>query len=127
MKKELYKKIANALAARENCIDHGNHKWLAIWEKRLEKYGRQLPSGSGIDRGTRIDIEKSSRNRIVLKSSFHCMDKFGYYTHWIDFRVVVTGSLLHGFDLNIRGPFGKEQTLKDYLYDVFNFALDEEV
>lgn len=86
-----------------------------------------LPSGSGIDSGTRIDRDQSKPNRIVLDFSFHHMDEHGYYDGWTQHRAIVTPSLTahSGFELRITGR--DRNQLKDYLHDVFDTALNETI
>jgi len=121
----LYKAIAIAISARENCIKSGNTEWQDKHEESLWRYQALLPKGSGFDMGTAIDWEKSNRQKIVLNGHYHKMDENGFYDRWIDFRVVVTPSLQFDFDLKFVGNFGKDQDLKEYLYCEFEFYLNE--
>lgn len=83
-----------------------------------------LPSGSGIDRGTIIDRERSRPDRIVLVCSFHHMNEHGYYDGWTDHEVIVRPSLAWGFTLRVTGR--DRNGIKDYLHDVYMHALREE-
>ena len=127
MKKPLYKAIISAVIARSNCEKMGNHEWFERHSERIEKLIKDhMPSGSGIDSGTTIDLDKCKVNQLVFGSSYHMMDENGFYCGWIDFTVTVTGSLLNDFDLNIKGPFSRFKAadgLSDYLYDVFYWSL----
>ena len=60
-----------------------------------------LPSGSGVDSGTTINVGASSRNRIILDFSFHYMNEDGYYDGWIPFVVGISPCLAWGFDLQM--------------------------
>lgn len=115
---ELYKRIAqtqNQLIKYDRLNSH---------HKTLDELNNLLPSGSGVDVGCNINITK--HNKIVILSGWHIMNDGGYYDGWIDFRVVVTPSF-DNFDLNIIGNFGKHQDLKDYLYELFNYSLNQEI
>ena len=124
MKVPVYKAIATRLGAIENCIKSGSTNWQDRHERALRIIEREnLPHGSGIDNGVRIEGVK---NRISLYSGFHVMDENGFYDRWIDFRVIVTPDLQFGIDLNIIGNFGRDQQhLKSCLFELFNTCLNE--
>lgn len=65
---------------------------------RLDAMERELPRGSGIDAGTKIDrseVEPPTGGSFSfdvmfrLSSSWHAMDSNGYYAGWSDFAVIV--------------------------------------
>jgi len=105
------------------------------WEEVHREHAEDLildyfPHGSGIDGATEIDIDKSHGQRLIIYSSYHCMNEYGSYTHWIDYTITVKPCLLFGYDLNIRGNFSKPrdcQNVKEYLYQVYNDTLDQDV
>ena len=130
MEKKVYQQLASSFNAMQNCEKSGNNEWYYKHEDTIHDIEKNnLPSGSGIDSGTQFDFDKSTDNKLVLNSSYHCMDEFGYYDGWIDFTVTVKPSLIHGLDINISGRFsdrnGKYADLKDYLLDTFYTALTE--
>ena len=90
-----------------------------------------LPHGSGIDGTNTIDFDKSNDSKIIIQSSYHCMDEYGGYDGWIDFSVIITPSLENDFDLYIVGYFSDRHSkyahVKDYLEDIFQYALDEDI
>lgn len=119
---KLYQKISNLLAARENCIKQGNHDWLTNHTDALQKLAKNvLPSGSGFDNGTAIDLLRSAPNKLYLTASFHHMDEHGFYNGWTDHDVVVTPNLQWDFDLRITGPNRNE--IKDYIHEQFQNCL----
>ena len=125
MKEELYKKLAAKITAYHNCVESHN----AVWEDQHRNdivmlTENHMPSGSGIDAGTSFDFNKSKADKLVFNSSYHTMDEYGYYGRWIEFTVTVTPSLQHRYNLNIKGNFGKDHDIKDYLYETFGWALD---
>ena len=117
--KQVYQEIAALSAAIENCKARGNYEWLARHEERLSWVINQfLPSGSGIDSGTKL-IEASDK-KIVLQADFHHMDQNGYYDGWTEHTVVVRPAW-QGIDIKITGR--NRNDIKDYLGDVFHDAL----
>ena len=114
----LYKHIVSSVVARANCQKTGNTEWELKHAETLETIAREcLPSGSGIDNGTQIDLDASTEDKIVLTTAFHHMDDGGYYDGWTDHTVTVTADLLSTISLKISGRNRNE--IKDYLYDVF--------
>jgi hypothetical protein len=95
------------------------------WEDMLKKLESMLPSGSGIDAGTKIDRLKSSPDKLVLHVGYHHINDVGYYTHWTQHKIVVTPSLRWGFSVKIGGP--NHNCIKAYLEDVYGEALNEDI
>lgn len=120
-----YKKLAGTIQARLNCIESNNIEWQDKHEETIENIIKSLPHGSGIDGVTKIDLEKSTAEKIVIYSEYHCMNEDGYYDGWVDFIITIKPSLQFGINLNITGNFGKNQELKDYLYETFDSDLRE--
>lgn len=112
---KVYQAIASAIAAMPR-------DWA---EERLEMIEREyLPSGSGIDAGCKILVEESHKNRLVIQTEFHHMNEAGFYDGWTSHKVIVTPSLIYGFDLRITGR--DKNSIKEYLGDLFFQALDQE-
>jgi hypothetical protein len=114
--------MSSALAARLNCIRSGNQEWLDRWEAFLLALQKELPRGSGIDRGTTIDFDCSRGEKIVLRTSFHHMDENGVYDGWTEHTIRITPAF-RGFDLSISGRNKNE--IKEYLAEVYHCALAE--
>lgn len=129
--KSLAQAIAQTIGSRNNCINSGNAEWLDNHERKIENtLMPKLPSGSGIDSGNDLDYDKSTGEKLVINSAFHTMNDAGYYDGWVNYRVVVTASLQHGFDLDIIGNFSSNKNaydLEDYLYEVYDHALGSAV
>lgn len=119
----IYRRLAHTIAARENCIAGDNQDWQHRHEATIEAIQRLLPSGSGIDSGTTIELEKCSRNRIVLSLGFHHMNDSGMYDGWTQHRITLRPDLLFDFDLHISGP--NRNDIKEYLGQTYEFALRE--
>lgn len=126
MKKELYKHMAGKLQAIANCRKSNNLEWLDRHTDSLfALVNKYMPSGSGIDSGMTIDMESSHANRLVFSFSFHHMDEMGGYDGWTEHQLIVTPSLFSGFDMRITGR--NRNDIKEYLYQLFDDVLNEQV
>lgn len=118
--------IAQLVDARARCKRDGNAEWFERHTETLRSIQRQyLPSGSGIDSGTRIDMDASKLERVVLTTAFHHMDDGGSYDGWTEHTIVITPSFLGRFSVRISGR--DRNGIKEYLTDVFNHALDQTI
>jgi len=113
----LIQSIAWRIAARQNCARMNNPEWFARHTEQLDKLAGELPPV------TRIDLDASTTNRIVLLTEYHHMNDGGYYDGWTTHRVIVQPDLLSGFNVTITGR--DRNDIKDYLADVFRTALAE--
>lgn len=126
MKSTVIREIAHRIIARANCARTSNAEWFANHTEVLELIAKnELPSGSGIDSGCKIDLDRSSADKIVITTSYHHMNDGGYYDGWTDHEVIVTPSLAFGFDLRITGR--NRNDIKEYLHEVFHAALSAEI
>jgi len=116
--------LAESIAARANCLQSNNAEWLDRHTARIDALAQFLPSGSGIDSGTSVDLDRSHADRLVLVTSFHHMNSVGYYDGWTDHAVYVTPTFT-GISVDVRGRNRNE--IKDYLVDVFQHALSQSV
>lgn len=120
--KPLYMEIASLIQARETCIERGNKDWQNKHTEMLEYIARDvMPSGSGIDSGTKIDLPECKPERLVFTVAYHHMNEGGYYDGWTEHSLIVTPSLQFGFNLRITGR--DRNQIKDYLHDVYHTAL----
>lgn len=106
---------------------------------RVQQLESFLPHGSGIDSGTKIDLDKSKPDKIVLKFDFHHMDENGFYDGWsTDWTATITPTfqVFHGIDIHIKsGKFSSrsyrnkynDYSFKDYLYSNFYHILGEPI
>jgi hypothetical protein len=123
MSRKLYQEIAARLIARENCRKTGNEEWYATHTARLIGLARKhLPRGSGIDDGSRLDVERSTQNRLVITFGYHHMTE-GMYDGWTEHEAIVTPSLFHEIDIRITGR--DRNGTKDYLHDVLRECLTQ--
>lgn len=114
----LYQDLARALAWSQAT----GPEYQAQAQARLARLVAVLPSGSGIDCGTKL-LDQSKPERLVFGIDFHTMDQNGYYSGWAYYRLVVKPSLQWGVDLRLYGP--SHGGLKDYLYELYDLALRE--
>lgn len=115
MKKKVYQAIASAISALPR-------DWA---EERLNLIEREyLPSGSGLDAGCQILVDESHKDRIVIQADFHHMNEVGFYDGWTSHKIIVTPSLICGFDLKITGR--DKNGIKEYLAQLFEHALEQE-
>jgi hypothetical protein len=99
-------------------------KYVNAAQEKLDKLIKHLPSGSGIDAGVKLDFERSNSKCVVLTFNFHHMNDVGYYDGWTYHTAIVTPAF-GGFNLAITGR--DRNQIKDYLYDVFDYALRQKV
>lgn len=118
MSDKLYKRLAETLAWEPT------EPFAAVKRERLKKLQDLLPSGSGFDSGTQIN-DATRPDRLVLDTAFHHLSEHGYYTGWTEHSVIVTPSLVSGFDLRITGR--NRNNIKDYIAEEFDYALRQDV
>jgi hypothetical protein len=122
MVKQLYQEIASLMQARRNCETSNNTEWAMKHGQRIVTLvDDYLPSGSGFDAGTKLLIPQSTPERLVFQTSYHHMDDVGGYDGWTEHEVVVTPSLVFGFNLRVTGS--NRNDIKDYIAEVFQAAL----
>ena len=118
----LFKTIAGSLGAMERCRKSANYDWAKRHVERLEwMAANYLPSGSGIDQGTKIELDESSSEKIVLSCSYHHMDDNGHYDGWTQHKIIVTASLETGLRIRVTGR--DRNGIKEYLGDTFSSVL----
>ena len=129
MERKLYKVIASSVDARLNCLaDEARtgkeHDWTAKHEATVTRLVYDfMPSGSGIDSGVKIDLDKSTGDKLVFHFGYHHMNDSGMYDGRTEHTVTVKPSLAFGFMLSISGP--NRNQIKEYLHDLFSTALDD--
>ena len=122
----VYEHIASLVEAIENCRKSGNHEWRARHELRLHCIvTNYMPSGSGIDNGTALDLSASTSEKLVFSTSYHHMNDGGCYDGWTEHTVTVRPSLAHGITVTIGGR--NRNDIKDYLGEVYHEALTTRV
>lgn len=120
-----------------SCPDNGVHTgrshvpvWdnanSAIWfekhEERIEALVKNhMPSGSGFDSGTTIDLDSSHADKLVFRTHFHHLNPNGFYEGWTYHKVIVTPALVGHFHLRITGP--NRDDIKEAIHFFFSGAL----
>src|SRR6266704_3653238 len=90
----LYKHLASIVGARLNCQKSDNIEWLDKHEESIEYLVKNfMPSGSGIDSGTKIDLDESTSEKLVFHFGFHHIDENGMYDGWTEHTLTVLPSL----------------------------------
>ena len=137
MARYLYSELASAVSARRTLarllssnggpeINAHHQEWFARHEDRIESLVREhVPSGSGFDSGTTLDLESSHADKLVFQTRFHHMNDGGYYDGWTEHTIVVTPSFIGGFSLRVSGR--NRNDIKEYIGDTFYAALMTEV
>ena len=126
MKTPVYQKLASLLQAIRNCEESGNAEWIERHKETIEKLvSEHMPSGSGFDNGTFLDLAQSDPEKLVFNASFHHMDDSGHYDGWTDHVATVESSLAHGIVIDVAGP--DRNGINDYIGDVFQSALSADV
>ena len=117
-------RLAQTIDALKRCERSGNSDGVKLHKLTIRHIEDNfLPSGSGIDVGTKVDVEKSAAERVVLDTAYHHMNDGGCYDGWTEHTITITPSLAHGFNIRISGR--DRNDIKDYLHDVFWTALGE--
>lgn len=119
------RKVAETLAsfidARRNSIAANNTEWIHRHEATIRQIERDLlPSGAGIDSGTKIDLDASHGEKLVFTCGYHHMNDDGYYDGWTEHKVIVTPSF-RGINIRITGR--NHNQIKDHLYETFDYTL----
>lgn len=121
---KLYVRLAQLVGAYKRCTSSGND-WAEKHETKILKLVKDhLPSGSGFDSGTDIDLAASSEEKLVFHTHYHHMNDGGMYDGWTDHTVVVKPSLAYGLAMRITGR--DRNQIKDYIYECFDHSLREE-
>lgn len=114
----LIQAIVTTQTAIENCQRSGNTDWYGKWAAYKAQLADLLPSGSGIDAGTRI-LEVTPE-RVRFAADFHHMDENGMYDGWTE-HVVTVRPAFDGFSVSVSGR--NRNDIKGYLADVFHACL----
>jgi hypothetical protein len=117
---KLYQLIAETVAWEPTKDFEDNRETLL---HHIEK--NLLPSGSGIDTGTKISRLRFKQGAVRLSLEFHHMNENGYYDGWTEHTVLVSPDLRYGFTLHVGGK--DRNQIKDYLGDTYDACLREEV
>ena len=89
----------------------------------LETLIAMMPSGSGIDCGTKLNGEKSNANHLVFIVDYHHMDEWGGYCGWNTYEITVKPTF-NGINIDgeCEDAWEIEDTI-DYLCDTYHHQL----
>lgn len=124
---KLYQWIAQQLARVRNLTDTDRPGGVDLAqaseakEHILMRVHQYMPSGSGFDNGTTLDLTRSNANRLVFFTAFHHMDEHGGYDGWTDHEVWVSPDLCFDFTLRVTGR--DRNQIKDLIHENFNHVL----
>lgn len=126
MNRTVYREIASYLNARRSCLEHYQEpgkshleEWITKHECRAHDLTRRfMPSGSGIDAGTTLQVDACTDDKLVFTTSYHHMNDGGYYDGWTEHTVTVKPSLIHELTIKISGR--DRNNIKEYLHDCFD-------
>lgn len=122
---KLYQKLAQVLAAYHNSTAANNTEWIVKHSETIDRLCHTfMPTGSGFDAGTMLDVNRSSAEKLIFASAYHHMDANGYYDGWSDLTITVKSSLQFGFNIKITGLRRKNRHDMDYMMDTFCEALN---
>lgn len=118
----IVRQLASCLQAIRNCQECGNVERQARHLERIRFIERNyLPSGSGLDNGTRVDIDSCRADRIVLTTAYHHMNENGYYDGWTD-HVVTVRPAFDGLEIKVSGR--NRNDIKDHIAETFDWCLN---
>lgn len=123
---KLYSELAAVIQARANCMladTPSKIEWRERWTDRINELAKLLPSGSGFDEGTTVDVDASHGEKLVLHTAFHHMNDSGFM-EWTRHTVTVTPSF-SGINIRISGR--NRNDIKEYMYDTFHQDLTQDV
>lgn len=133
----LYVALSELVEARLNCMHRGQQVFghsvteteLGAWKGMHERnllalVAEHMPSGSGVDSGTQLDLNKSEAQKLVFTTAFHHMNDHGTYDGWTEHQVTVT-PVFGGVKIEISGR--DRNQIKEYLHDIFAEALEKKV
>jgi hypothetical protein len=125
MKKTAAYEISGLIGAIHRCREDSNKEWEENHTQRLLQLVKDyMPGEPGFDSDTTIDIDKSSKDKLVFYTSFHHMDENGFYDGWTEHTVTVTPGF-RGANIKISGR--DRNCIKDIIHETFDFSLDQEI
>lgn len=125
---KIYQHIAAELFRIKNCegLNTENARInMADAFHKLRELNHELPSGSGFDSGSEIDVAESDENELIITTSFHHMDECGGYDGWTEHSITVRPSLLFGIVVDVDGE--NRNDIHEYICDTFREALEREM
>lgn len=125
MKYQVIERIATILKAYHTCDELKAKEWKNNHRDTLEDIAKNyLPSGSGFDSGSHIDIDDSNGiDCIILETSYHHMSEYGFYCGWSEHRITIRPTF-NGPDWEIESDYSGVDD-EDFYQDGFEEYLDD--
>lgn len=120
-----YQAISRALGALRRCEASGNQEWQAKHSDAIDTLCDDLPSGSGFDSGSKLDLDESTPEKLVFTTAYHHINDCGMYDGWTEHKVILTPSLEMGCHLRVTGS--DRNQIKDYIAEQFGYILEADV
>ena len=98
--KPFYMQLARIIGAYYRSIESKNTLWEEKHEATIRKMEKELPAVQ-VSIAVQIDLERSTGERIVLKTAYHHMNENGMYDGWTEHRIIITPSLQYNYNLKI--------------------------
>ena len=93
----LYQELARTVAWYHRVVDNTRFRHpVHMVEEKLNAIMQSSPSGSGIDSGTKLDLDANTGGKLVFNTDFHHMNEHGYYDGWSNHQVIVRPCLQYG-------------------------------
>ena len=108
----------SALAQAIQWYNNTTEEFKGQAEDKIKTLEKQLPSGSGVDAGSSVNLKLNTAQKIVIDTAFHHMDGNGYYDGWTEHKIIITPCLKYGYSIRITGK--NRNQIKNYLYDLFD-------
>ncbi len=122
---KVIEKIATQVMAIQNCEKSGNSEWLHKHTEFLCKIEETLlPSGSGFDNGSCVEIDLCKENKIVLKTDYHHMNDNGMYDGWTTHLITIKPDFVCGLHITVSGK--DRNDIKNFIHETFYQALTQE-
>lgn len=122
---KLFRLIGSRARTLSNPSPYMNESVRERFEEEMEILLKEfMPSGSGFDMGTDIDIDRSNARKLVFKTGFHHMNETGHYDGWTYHNVIVTAEF-DGLDIQVTGR--DRNNIKEYIGEAFYSALHQMV
>jgi hypothetical protein len=125
--KKKYVSLGIAFNALLNC-SNGNTIWHEKWSDAITQIIDSLPHCSGVDGKTEFNFNESKPDKLVIDSSYHCMNENGFYDGMYNFRVVLKPDW-QNFKLEIKTNMPKKykDSTIEYLTDLFFYDLMQDI
>lgn len=121
---KVYEHIAREQSRLIYLLDHNMEMALEVKEALKTYVKKVMPSGSGFDCGTKINLDREDKTQIVFETSFHHMDEHGGYDGWTEHIVRVRPCLMFGFSLTVSGR--NRNNIKEMIGEQFQYILTQD-